>query len=117
MAMVSNKFFGAVAIKLGFHRHLKHSTNMLIPQITEYALEIQQAQESAAGVMDYWMVTKDPPKVPLHKNYLKCLLLIVFSVCQILSKHTWAHCLLILSSTIEKWNGSSNYTFNRTSKI
>jgi endoribonuclease Dicer len=63
MAMVSNKFFGAVAVKLGFHRHLKHSAGMLIAQINEYAQEIQLAAELADGAMDYWMATKDPPKV------------------------------------------------------
>ncbi len=102
MAMVSNKFFGAVAVKLGFHKHLKHSANMLIAQITEYALDIQQAVESAGGAMDYWMATKDPPKVKPYQICYGRLQAHQQSAYQILSKPMLAQCSLTQNSTIDK---------------
>ena len=63
MAMVSNKFLGALAVKLGLHTHLRHFSNPLQSQITHYAEEIQAAENESQGAVDYWLVTKDPPKV------------------------------------------------------
>jgi len=63
MAMVSNKFLGALAVKLGFHRHLQHFSNALQSGITQYAEDIQIAEEESNGIMDYWLGTKDSPKV------------------------------------------------------
>ncbi|KAJ5636201.1 dicer-like protein 1 [Penicillium longicatenatum] len=62
MAMVSNKFLGALAVKLGFHRHLQHFSNPLQSGVTQYAEDIQIAEEEGNGMMDYWLGTKDSPK-------------------------------------------------------
>ncbi|CAG7919009.1 unnamed protein product [Penicillium olsonii] len=62
MAMVSNKFLGALAVKLGFHRHLQHFSNALMSQITSYAEEIQLAEQELKGEVDYWLSTTDSPK-------------------------------------------------------
>lgn len=61
--MVSNKFLGALAVKLGLHRHLRHFSNPLQAQITQYAEEIQTAESEGEGAVDYWVDTKDSPKV------------------------------------------------------
>lgn len=63
MAMVSNKFLGALAVKLGLHRHLQHFSNSLQSGVTQYAEDIQIAEEESNGIMDYWLGTKDSPKV------------------------------------------------------
>lgn len=63
MAMVSNKFLGALAVKLGLHRHLRHFSNALQSHITHYAEEIQTAENESEGAVDYWVATKDSPKV------------------------------------------------------
>ncbi|GAA83316.1 hypothetical protein AKAW_01431 [Aspergillus luchuensis IFO 4308] len=62
MAMVSNKFLGALAVKLGLHTHLKYFSAPLQSQITQYAEEIQTAEGESESAVDYWTVTKDPPK-------------------------------------------------------
>lgn len=61
--MVSNKFLGALAVKLRLHTHLQHFSNPLQSQITHYAEEIQTAETENEGAVDYWVMTKDPPKV------------------------------------------------------
>lgn len=68
MAMVSNKFLGALAVRLGLHTHLRHFSSPLQSQITHYAEEIQTAEEESDGAVDYWVGTKDPPKVVLIWN-------------------------------------------------
>lgn len=68
MAMVSNKFLGALAVRLGLHTHLRHFSSPLQSQITHYAEEIQTAEEESDGAVDYWVGTKDPPKVILICN-------------------------------------------------
>lgn len=65
MAMVSNRFLGALAVRLGLHTHLRHFSNPLQSQITHYAEEIQTAEAECEGAVDYWVATKDPPKVAL----------------------------------------------------
>lgn len=65
MAMVSNKFLGAVAVKLGLHRHLQYFGGAIQSQITQYAEDIQLAEAESEEAMDYWLGTKDSPKVIL----------------------------------------------------
>lgn len=61
--MVSNKFLGAVAVKLGLHPHLRYFSPTLQSQITTYALEIEAVDSEAEGSPDSWTSTNDPPKV------------------------------------------------------
>ena len=63
MAMVSNKFLDALAVKLGFHKHLKHFSNVMHSQINTYVEEIQAAEVESEDAVDYWLATKDSPKV------------------------------------------------------
>lgn len=63
MAMVSNKFLGFLAVKLGLHTHLQHYSNPLLNQITQYAEEVQMEQTDYSCSVDFWVTTKDPPKV------------------------------------------------------
>ena len=70
MAMVSNKFLGALAVKLGLHRHLQRFSNSIQSSVTQYAEEIQTAEAESEGVMDYWLSTKDSPKVSSAANML-----------------------------------------------
>ncbi|OJD12301.1 hypothetical protein AJ78_07077 [Emergomyces pasteurianus Ep9510] len=62
MAMVSNKFLGAVTVKLGLHRHLLYFSNDLLGQITSYVEEIEAAEAESADSPDAWTTTSDPPK-------------------------------------------------------
>lgn len=76
MALVSNKFLGALCVKLGFHKHLRINSPSLIKMIQDYVLEIQEAELESEGARDYWtMTTANPPKVrkplgktPVHTN-------------------------------------------------
>ncbi|GES59863.1 dicer-like protein 1 [Aspergillus terreus] len=63
MAMVSNKFLGALAVKLGLHTHLSYFSSALQSQITHYAEEAQAAASQSDAAVDYWTLTQDPPKV------------------------------------------------------
>lgn len=67
MAMVANKFLGALCVKLGFHQHFRYSHSQLQHQIMEYVSEVELAAEKAKGEVDYWIGVKDPPKVSLHR--------------------------------------------------
>ncbi|KAL4931531.1 putative RNA helicase/RNAse III [Aspergillus undulatus] len=62
MAMVSNKFLGALAVKLGLHKHLRAFSSPLLSRISEYAEEIEAAELEKDVSIDYWTVTTDPPK-------------------------------------------------------
>ncbi|ODH44998.1 dicer-like protein 1 [Paracoccidioides brasiliensis] len=62
MAMVSNKFLGAVAVKLGLHRHLLYFSKALLGQITRYAEEIEATETESIDSPDFWTTTSDPPK-------------------------------------------------------
>ena len=62
MAMVSNKFLGAVCVNIGFHKHLRYSASILEHQIREYANELQEAKRTAGDSRDYWTTVSDPPK-------------------------------------------------------
>lgn len=61
--MVSNKFLAALSVKLGFHKHLRFSGSAIEYQNREYVGELEDAQREAKGAPDYWMNTKQPPKV------------------------------------------------------
>lgn len=63
MAMVSNKFLGALTVKLGLHRHLQFFGAALQSQITHYAEAIQMAEENSDGAMNYWLGVEESPKV------------------------------------------------------
>ncbi|KAL8714322.1 MAG: hypothetical protein Q9220_001653 [cf. Caloplaca sp. 1 TL-2023] len=62
MAMVSNKFLAAVAVKLGFNRYLRFRSPAIESQNREYVQEIHDAEEESKGARDYWTLTKTPPK-------------------------------------------------------
>lgn len=63
MAMVSNKFLAALAARLEFHRHVRVAGSLVEYQNREYVAEIQEAEAESNGSRDYWMATKNPPKV------------------------------------------------------
>lgn len=62
MAMVSNKFLGSLAARLGLHTHLQYFSTPLQGAITRYVEESQLAFEVNQSV-DFWLATEDPPKV------------------------------------------------------
>jgi endoribonuclease Dicer len=62
MAMVSNKFLGALCVKLGFHKHLHLNSTALIHLVQEYVVDIGEAEADSGGARDYWTMTKNPPK-------------------------------------------------------
>ena len=63
--MVSNKFLGALCVKLGFHRHIRLNTSATESRIRAFVQDIQEAEEEAGGAPDYWVHGKDPPKVSM----------------------------------------------------
>lgn len=67
MAMVSNKFLGALCVKLGFHKHLVLSLHTSHGnQVQDYVTEITEVEDDSKGIRDYWTTTtKNPPKVAL----------------------------------------------------
>ncbi|MCJ1399859.1 Dicer-like protein 1 [Xylographa trunciseda] len=62
MAMVSNKFLGALSVRLGFHKHLRLLSSSHIRMIQEYVMEITEADAESNGARDYWTTGKNPPK-------------------------------------------------------
>jgi endoribonuclease Dicer len=74
MAMVSNQFFGALCVSLGFHRHMLSFSSLIQKQIKDYVTEIDEArleaEEAAVSAgkdksewsRDFWAYTKQPPK-------------------------------------------------------
>lgn len=60
--MVSNKFLGAVCVKLGWYRHLKSNTAILSTQIRDYITELEESEREANGAVDYWVTVSEPPK-------------------------------------------------------
>ncbi|KAI5363134.1 putative ribonuclease III domain, helicase, dicer dimerization domain-containing protein [Septoria linicola] len=62
MAMVSNKFLGALCVNIGFHKHLRHYNAILQSQITAYAADLLEAKRVAGDSRDYWTTVSDPPK-------------------------------------------------------
>ena len=63
MAMVSNKFLAALAVKLGFHRHLRCGGAIVELSVREFVAEVNEAERDSDGARDYWTLTKNPPKV------------------------------------------------------
>ena len=66
MPMVSNKFLGALCVKLNFHGHLRHNNAVLQHQIQEYVTGVQEAEIEADGSADYWTTVSEPPKVRIN---------------------------------------------------
>ncbi|KAF2796271.1 hypothetical protein K505DRAFT_415880 [Melanomma pulvis-pyrius CBS 109.77] len=63
MPMVSNKFLGAVCVKLGFHSHIRQNNSALNSHIRDYVGEIQEAESEPNAAQDYWVhVNREPPK-------------------------------------------------------
>jgi endoribonuclease Dicer len=63
MAIVSNKFLGALCVKIGFHRHLRPYHDVVLTQIREWVIEIQEAERVAAeNEVNYWTMVSTPPK-------------------------------------------------------
>lgn len=62
MAMVSNKFLGAISVVMGFHRKLKRVGQQLDIAIRDYETEIMEAQEKSNGAADFWTSISPPPK-------------------------------------------------------
>ncbi|KAI9679405.1 MAG: Dicer-like protein 1 [Caeruleum heppii] len=62
MAMVSNRFLGAICAKMGFHKHLRFNGTLVQHQIQDYITEIEEAERQADGGRDYWTSVKIPPK-------------------------------------------------------
>ncbi|KAK8235709.1 dicer-like protein 1 [Phyllosticta capitalensis] len=62
MAMVSNKFLGALCVKIGFHKHLMYNHAQIESQIRDYAIEITEAEAESKGARDYWASVKESPK-------------------------------------------------------
>ncbi|KZF23112.1 hypothetical protein L228DRAFT_219379 [Xylona heveae TC161] len=60
MAMVSNKFLGALCIKLGFHKHLRYHGPL--GEITNYVTELEEVERESEGARDYWTQVSNPPK-------------------------------------------------------
>jgi len=63
MAMVSNKFLGAVCVLVGFHKHIRQNSSITTALIDEYVEELEGAEKVANGAKDFWTTVKDPPKV------------------------------------------------------
>ena len=65
MAMVSNRFLGALCVNLGFHKHLRCNSTIVALQIRAYVTEIEEAELASDGAKDYWLSVRQPPKVPV----------------------------------------------------
>lgn len=70
MAMVSNKFLAALAVELGFHRHLRCGQGNVQASIVDFVQDLEILKEGADGARDYWTATKNPPKVRSWTIYL-----------------------------------------------
>ncbi|RDA87011.1 hypothetical protein CP532_6707 [Ophiocordyceps camponoti-leonardi (nom. inval.)] len=69
MVMVSNHFFGYLAVRLGLQRHLLMTTSRLMGQVTSYVSEMEMLAAAAAAASDdakesreFWLKTSAPPK-------------------------------------------------------
>jgi len=62
MAMVANKFLGALCVDIGFHRHLRHHHQSVSTQISTYVTELEEAKRLSRGAVDFWTLVNDPPK-------------------------------------------------------
>jgi endoribonuclease Dicer len=62
MAMVSNEYYGALCVKLKFHKHLLHDNPVFAGVINDYRLEVERAEIQSSGSPDYWVSATKPPK-------------------------------------------------------
>lgn len=62
MAMVSNKFLGALGASLNFNKFLNHSHSEIEGQLTLYVREFHEARTESNGAVDFWTTLRDPPK-------------------------------------------------------
>jgi endoribonuclease Dicer len=62
MAMVSNRFLGALCVKLGFYAHMRHSQATVGAQVVQWVAEATDAEAAARGAVDYWVGISQPPK-------------------------------------------------------
>ncbi|KAM0421502.1 hypothetical protein ACHAPT_010676 [Fusarium lateritium] len=71
MAMASNQFLAFLCVKLNLHKHLLSSTSSIIGLITQYASELELAEEEArkeakanktAMRKSFWLQASAPPK-------------------------------------------------------
>lgn len=63
MAMVSNKFMGALGAKLGFNRFLNHNSKAIRVQIPLFIEEYEESLRESRGSRNFWETLRDPPKV------------------------------------------------------
>jgi endoribonuclease Dicer len=69
-SIVSNRFLGALCVKLGFHKHLRHNHSELTSSIRDYVALLEEAHAGAEllapsqpdRLKDYWITVQDPPK-------------------------------------------------------
>lgn len=70
MAMVSNKFLAALAVELGFHRHLRCAGSVVEDLNRKFVVELEELKQKANGRRDYWTAAENPPKVkPTHQTF------------------------------------------------
>ena len=62
MAMVSNRFLGAICVRLRFYKHLLTLSDIIPSQVSAYVSDIQEAEAVANGAKDYWTNVRPPPK-------------------------------------------------------
>lgn len=62
-AMVSNRFLGALSVKIGFFRHLIHCSQPVGRNVSIYVAEVEEVERAAKGQPDYWITARNPPKV------------------------------------------------------
>lgn len=62
MAMVSNKFLAALAVKLGFHKHLRCGGAIIESSVRAFVEDIRTAIDEKDSP-DYWTTLTNPPKV------------------------------------------------------
>ncbi|KAI9376347.1 hypothetical protein BJX61DRAFT_530901 [Aspergillus egyptiacus] len=62
MAMVSNKFLGVLAVKLGLQKHTRLFSAPLSSRIPRYVEEVEAAELESDNAVDFWTGTTDPPK-------------------------------------------------------
>lgn len=116
MAMVSNKFLGALSVKLGFNKHLRINSPPHIHLIGEYVAEITEAEIDSNGARDYWTTTRNPPKV----DYLNYAILGFTDLFNSVYRTSWSLIselsLSTLNSITKRSNASSRPTSAGSSK-
>jgi endoribonuclease Dicer len=62
MPMVSNRFLGALCVKLGFYKHMRHNSPDIETKIRDWVNEIHRVEEEASDSCSYWENASSPPK-------------------------------------------------------